>query len=447
MVSQKAGKKAAQGFSIRHVLLLAIGGTIGTGLFLGSGQAIADAGPGLILAYLLVSVACYLMMRSLGELLVARPADRTFIVSIRKILGNRVAFVLGWAYWACWIALAMSDVTAIGIYIRWWLPSCPQWLPGLIILFGLLLMNLASAGVFGEIEFWLSLVKVVAVVAVIAVAIVMSVAGAKVGGSPVGFVNLSHGGLFPHGLHGWLLSLQMAVFAYVGIESVGVSAAEAQNPKRVIPIAVNGVSLAILFLYCGGLAAIMALLSWEKMNPGTSPFVTVFKVVGIPGAASLVNFVVLMSAVSACNGALYTAGRMLRELSSELHRPLIQRLSFQAKNGVPKRAVLVSTLLIAVASVLNVVMPAGVFTLVSSIATTSFLFIWAGIVLSHWRWRNAGNVGTFKSPGGRVADFLVLAFLVLILVVMTMAHQTRIALVATLIWLALLTFASLAIRQ
>lgn len=446
-MSQKESKQSTHGMSSRHVQLLAIGGTIGTGLFLGSGEAISYAGPGLILAYLVTSVACFLLMRALGELLVARPNDHTFIVSIRRILGNRVAFVIGWAYWVCWIALAMAEVTAIGIYVKWWLPACPQWLPGLLILAVLLLLNLASAGTFGEIEFWLALIKVVAILAVIVTAVVMSIAGAHVHGTTVGLGNLTHGGLLPHGWHGWLLSLQMAVFAYVGIESVGVSAAEADNPAKVIPKAVNGVSGWITILYCGALAAIMMLFSWDKLSPSASPFVSVFNAIGIPGAASLVNFIVLMAAASACNGSLYTAGRMLQELSSSLHRPGLQKLSQSAENGVPKRAVITSTLLIAIATLLNGIMPSGVFTLVSSIATTSFLFIWAAIIASHWRWRRSGNAGTFKLPGGLFSDFLVIAFLILVLFVLTMAHQTRVALVATLIWLAFLTVISLSIRE
>lgn len=446
-MSQKKSPEGKRGFSSRHIQLLAIGGTIGTGLFLGSGRAIAFAGPGLILAYLITSLACFLLMRALGELLVARPGDRTFIVSIRRILGNRIAFVIGWAYWACWIALAMAEVTAIGIYVRWWLPACPQWLPGLLILAVLLLLNLASAGTFGEIEFWLALIKVVAILAVIVTAVIMSLADAHVHGATVGFGNLTHAGLLPHGWHGWLLSLQMAVFAYVGIESVGVSAAEADNPTKIIPKAVNGVSGWITALYCGSLSAIMMLFSWDKLNPAISPFVSVFNAIGVPGAASLVNFIVLMAAASACNGSLYTAGRMLQELSSELHRPALQGLSKVAANGVPKRAVIVSTILIAVATLLNGVMPSGVFTLVSSIATTSFLFIWAAIIASHWRWRRAGNVGSFKLPGGLVSDALVIAFLILVLAVLTMTHQTRVALVATLIWLVILSLASLSIRN
>lgn len=446
-MSQKASKSSSHGLSSRHVQLLAIGGTIGTGLFLGSGRAISYAGPGLILAYFVTSVACFLLMRALGELLVARPNDHTFIVSIRRILGNRVAFVIGWAYWACWIALAMAEVTAIGIYIKWWIPSCPQWLPGLLVLAVLLMLNLASAGTFGEIEFWLALIKVVAILAVILTAIVMSFSGAHVHGTAVGLANLTRGGLLPHGWHGWLLSLQMAVFAYVGIESVGVSAAEADHPSQVIPKAVNGVSVWITILYCGALAAIMMLFSWDKLSSTASPFVSVFNAIGIPGAASLVNFIVLMAAASACSGSLYTAGRMLQELTSSLHRPVLQKLSVPAENGVPKRAVITSTCLIAIATLLNGVMPAGVFTLVSSIATTSFLFIWAAIIASHWRWRRAGNVGSFKLPGGLFSDALVIAFLILVLVVLTMTHQTRVALVATLIWLAVLTIVSLTIRN
>ena len=232
----------------RHIELMALGGTIGTGLFLGSGKAIREAGPAILLAYLITGIICFGIMRALGELLLSNLHYRSFMEAIRDYLGPRVSFVAGWAYWACWLALAMAEITAVGLYIQIWLPHVPQWIPGLITLVIFLCLNLITVNVFGEIEFWFALIKILAIVILVVVGILMMILQFKTTdgyvASPMNLVR--YHGFFATGLGGFARSFQMVVFAFVGIEMVGVTAAEAENPRKVIPRAINGIPIRIL---------------------------------------------------------------------------------------------------------------------------------------------------------------------------------------------------------
>ncbi|MGM9907305.1 amino acid permease [Limosilactobacillus sp.] len=430
----------------RHIELMALGGTIGTGLFLGSGKAIREAGPAILLAYLITGIICFGIMRALGELLLSNLHYRSFMEAIRDYLGPRVSFVAGWAYWACWLALAMAEITAVGLYIQIWLPHVPQWIPGVITLVIFLCLNLITVNVFGEIEFWFALIKILAIVVLVAVGILMMVLQFKTAdgyvASPMNLVR--YHGFFATGLGGFARSFQMVVFAFVGIEMVGVTAAEAENPRKVIPRAINGIPIRILLFYIGALAVIMCIYPWNHLSPDNSPFVLVFRDVGLRGAASIVNFVVITAAASACNSSIYTTGRMLAELTSNAHRPAIRQISRLSKRAVPARAVVISSLVIGLAAILNLVMPGEVFTFISSIATTSFLFIWAAIIMAHLRYiRLHPDERTFKMPGAPVTDYIVLAFLAFVMVVLCLERQTLEALILTLVWFAILGVASL----
>ncbi len=434
----------------RHIQLMALGGTIGTGLFLGAGKAIRAAGPAILLAYLITGIVCFGIMRALGELLMANLKYRSFMEAIRDYLGNRVSFITGWAYWACWLALAMAEITAIGLYIQIWLPNVPQWVPGLITLLIFLCLNLITVNVFGEIEFWFAMIKVVAILILIAVGAFMMVIQFKSRGgyvaSPANLV--ADHGFFATGIKGFVMSFQMVVFAFVGIEMVGVTAAEAENPRQVIPKAINDIPIRILLFYIGALAVIMCIYPWNRLSPTNSPFVLVFRDAGLRGAASVVNFVVITAAASACNSSIYTTGRMLAELTADAHRPGIRRIARLSKHQVPALAVVISSIVIGVAAILNLLMPGAVFTLVSSVATTSFLFIWAAIIGAHLRYiKQHPHDRTFKMPGAPFTDYLVLAFLAFVLVVLCLDKQTFAALIFTLIWFGLLTVASLSKRE
>nr|WP_057894051.1 amino acid permease [Lacticaseibacillus brantae] len=435
-----AEPELARNLKSRHVQLIAIGGTIGTGLFLGAGQSIHLAGPAILLSYLLTGGICFLLMRALGELLMSDVNRHTFIEFITQYLGEKAGFVTGWTYWICWIAVAMAEVTAIGLYIRFWLPNVPQWLPGLIALAILLVMNLVSVGLFGEAEFWFALIKIVAIIGLIVLGAVMIIGHWK---TPQGAASLGNlvnfGGFFPKGIQGFLLSLQMVVFSFVGIEMVGLTASETKDPQKVIPEAINEIPLRIIIFYVGALFVIMAIYPWTAVTTNASPFVQVFKNVGIPAAADIINFVVLTAAASACNSAIFSTGRLLFSLTSTEQNSKLHGLAKLSKRQVPARAIMASTAAIAVAVILNGVLPGSVFALVSSVATVSFLFVWVMLILAHLKFKAQKPQATgFSMPFYPWSDYLVLAFLALTVVMMCFNAQTRVALIFAVIWLVVI---------
>ncbi|MGG4452078.1 amino acid permease [Brevibacillus porteri] len=431
----------ARGLKNRHVQLIAIGGAIGTGLFLGAGKSIHLAGPSILFAYLITGIICFLIMRSLGELLLSNLNYHSFVDFVKDYLGNMAAFVTGWTYWFCWISIAMADLTAVGLYTQFWFPEIPQWMPGLIALVILLIMNLATVKLFGEMEFWFALVKVIAILALIFVGVFMIIKGFSTNAGASSFTNLwSHGGMFPNGFNGFLLSFQMVVFAFVGIELVGLTAGETEDPKRVIPKAINQIPIRILIFYVGALIVIMSIYPWNAINPLESPFVQVFAAIGIAAAAGIVNFVVLTSAASACNSAIFSTSRMVYSLAKEKNAPV--PLTKLTANKVPANALWFSTVVILIAVVLNYVMPEGVFTLITSVSTVCFIFIWGITVICHLKYRKTrpdlAKANSFKMPLYPFANYLILAFLAFILVVLALADDTRVALFITPVWFILL---------
>ena len=238
--------KLSRSLKSRHITMIAIGGAIGTGLFLGSGSAIRAAGPAIILTYLIVGIFCFFMMRALGELLLADPSKHSFIDSVKEYLGDRMEFIAGWTYWSCWLSLAMADLTATGIYLKYWFPNLPQWVGPLVIVVLLMLVNMVNVGLFGELESWFSTIKVVAIIALIVVGLAMVLFHTKTHTGYASFANLvNHGGLFPTGAYGFLMSFQMVVFAFVGIEMVGLTAGETRDPNTDIPKAINTLPIRI----------------------------------------------------------------------------------------------------------------------------------------------------------------------------------------------------------
>ncbi|GAA0607954.1 amino acid permease [Virgibacillus siamensis] len=430
-------QQLSRGLKNRHVQLIAIGGAIGTGLFLGAGKSIHLAGPSILFAYMITGIFAFFIMRSLGELLLTNLKYNSFVDIVKDYLGNLPAFITGWTYWFCWITIAMADLTAVGVYVQYWIPSVPQWIPGLIALIILLVMNLATVKLFGEMEFWFALIKIIAILGLIAVGVYMIISGFSTSSGPSSFSNLwSHGGMFPNGITGFVLAFQMVVFAFAGVELVGLTASETSNPEKVLPKAINNIPLRILIFYIGALAVIMSIYPWNAVEPAESPFVQVFVTVGVAAAAGIINFVVLTSAASACNSAVFSTSRMLYSLSEEKNAP--EQLSKLNKRNVPSNSLFLSTVVIFIAVVLNYVMPDGVFTLVSSIATTCFIWIWGILVICHLKYRKTrpelAKKSKFKMPLYPLSNYLTLAFLAFILVVLALAEDTRVALFITPVW-------------
>ncbi|UPG82208.1 amino acid permease [Bacillus subtilis] len=430
-----------RGLKNRHIQLIAIGGAIGTGLFLGSGKSIHFAGPSILFAYMITGIICFLIMRSLGELLLSNLNYHSFVDFVQDYLGDMAAFITGWTYWFCWISIAMADLTAVGLYTQYWLPGVPQWVPGLIALIILLIMNLATVKLFGELEFWFALIKVIAILALIVIGLVMIFKGFSTSSGVSSFTNLwSHGGLFPNGMHGFILSFQMVVFAFVGIELVGLTAGETENPEKVIPKAINNIPVRVLLFYIGALLVIMSIYPWDVINPSESPFVQVFVAVGIVGAASIINFVVLTSAASACNSAVFSTSRMVYSLAKDHNAP--ESMAKLTQRKVPRNALFFSAIVILIGVTLNYVMPEGVFTLITSISTVCFIYIWGITVICHMKYRKTrpelAKTNKFKLPLYPFTNYLILAFLAFVLVVLALAQDTRVSLFVTPVWFILL---------
>ena len=435
----------------RHIQLIAIGGTIGVGLFLGSARAIHNAGPALVLAYALGGIAIFFIMRALGELLTYRPVAGSFATYADEFCGPFAGFVTGWSYWFAWIATAMAELTAIGVYVRWWLPAVPQWLPALVALLALYGSNLLAVRMFGELEFWFALIKVVTIVALIVSGVVVIVFHVGDLGAGASFSNLwSHGGFLPYGVGGMLLTMQIVMFAYVGVELIGVTAGEAEDPKVVLPRATNGIILRILIFYIGALIVIMALVPWNELSPSVSPFVFVFEKLRVPAAAGLINLVVITAASSSCNSGLFSTGRMLWSLAQRGHGPRpFARLS---PRHVPAAGIHASAAVMLLGVALNYMVPERVFIWVTSVALVGTFWTWGIILVSHLNYRRAVLAGRvpaapFRMPGAPFANWAVLAFLVAVSALLWRDPDNRVALYVAPVWFGLLTIGYLASKS
>src|SRR5437016_4285694 len=426
----------------RHIQLIAFGGTIGVGLFLGSAKAIHNAGPALLVSYAGGGAAIFFIMRALGELLTYRPVAGSFASYADEFCGPFAGFVTGWSYWFMWVVTAMAELTAIGVYVRYWLPEIPQWLPALFALVLLYGSNLLAVRVFGELEFWFALIKVLTIVALILAGLAVIVLHVGELGATASFANLwSHGGFLPFGTLGVLLTLQIVMFAYSGVELIGVTAGEAENPEVVLPRATNGIIVRILLFYIGALVVIMGVVPWDQLSPNTSPFVFVFEKMRVPGAATIINLVVITAATSSCNSGLFSTGRMLYALALRGQAPgVFARLS---PRHVPATGIHVSAAAMLIAALLNYVVPEDVFTWVTSVALVGTLWTWGIIMVAHRNYRQIGRAGRvaaapFRMPGAPYANWLVVAFLLIVAALLSLDPGTRVALYVAPAWFGLL---------
>ncbi len=446
-----AGGGYSRGLGARQVQMIAIGGAIGTGLFLGAGGAIHQAGPGLLAMYALAGAAVFCIMRALGELLAYRPAPGSFADYAREFLGPFAGYVTGWTYWLMWVVTGMAEVTAAAAYLAYWWPQVPRWAAALGFLVLLLAVNFLSVGVFGEVEFWLSTVKVTAIVGMILVGLAVLLLGVSSAGSTASVGHLwREGGFFPHGVGQALLTLQMVTFAYLAVELVGVTAGEARDPRRTLPRAINTLPWRIGLFYVGSLAVILCVVPWTAFQPGTSPFVAAFARIGIPLGAGVVNLVVLSAALSSCNSGMYSTGRMLRDLGVNGQGP--RAFTKLSARRTPARGTLASVAAMGVGVWVNYVDPAGAFTYITAFATVAAVWTWGVILVAHIRYRAAVRAGRaaaawFTAPGGAAASWAALAFLALVVVVVAIDAQARVSLYGAPLWAALLAVGYRALRR
>ncbi len=430
----------------RQVQMIAIGGAIGTGLFLGAGARLQIAGPSLAIVYLVCGVFSFLILRALGELVLHRPSSGSFVSYAREFLGEKASFVAGWMYFLNWAMTGIVDITAVALYMHYWdaLADLPQWVSALGALVIVGSMNLVGVKWFAEMEFWFALVKVAAISLFLIVGTLFLGSGLEVAGNTTGMHLITeNGGLFPNGLLPALVLVQGVVFAFAGVELVGTAAGECSDAKKILPRAINSVIWRIALFYVGSVALLVCLLPWTAYKAGESPFVTFFAALGVPGIGTAMNIVVLTAALSSLNSGLYSTGRVLRALAQGGSAP--QFLSRMNAQAVPYAGILVTLAIYVFGVVLNYLVPSSVFEIVLNIASLGILSTWGFIIVCQMMFRRAVERGevedvSFKMPGAPVTSWLTLAFLLGVLVLMAFDYPngtytvSAVPFVALLLW-------------
>ncbi|MET7735114.1 amino acid permease [Streptomyces sp. NPDC005402] len=431
-----------RGLGSRQVQMIAIGGAIGVGLFLNAGANIAKAGPSLILMYAVAGVIIFFIMRALGELLLYRPVSGSFAEYSREFLGPFFGYFTGWTYWLLWVVTGMAELTAAAIYVNYWFPAVPQWVTALVFLVVLFVANLISVKLFGEIEFWFSMIKVTALIGMIMIGLGVLTFGFSAAGDTAAVSNLwAFDGFFPKGVGSSLMTLQGVMFAYLAVELVGVTAGESENPEKTLPKAINTLPWRIGLFYVGALTVILCVVKWTEFAKGVSPFVKAFAVIGIPAGAGIVNFVVLTAALSSCNSGMYSTGRMLRTLADSGEAP--QAFNKLSVTRTPALAITVSVLFMGIGVVLNYVVPEKAFGYVVSVATAAGIWTWLMILVSHVRYRRevvAGRLpaSSFPAPGGSVGSWIAIVFLLFVTCLIAYDAESRVCLYVMAGWAAAL---------
>ena len=428
-----------RGLKNRHIQLIALGGAIGTGLFLGIAQTIKMAGPAVLLGYALGGLIAFLIMRQLGEMVAEEPVSGSFSHFAYKYWGDFPGFLSGWNYWVLYVLVGMAELSAVGIYVQYWWPELPTWVSALAFFLVINAINLTNVKFFGEMEFWFALIKVVAIVGMILFGGWLLLSGQ--GGEQAKVSNLwALGGFMPNGWHGVIMSLAIIMFSFGGLELVGITAAEADNPRKSIPQAVNQVIYRILIFYIGALAVLLSLFPWSQLAEGGSPFVLIFSALGESGTANILNIVVLTAALSVYNSGVYCNSRMLHGLAQQGNAPRI--LGKVDKRGVPVNTILVSALVTALCVLINYLAPESAFGLLMALVVSALVINWAMISLAHMKFRRAkqeqGVVTRFPALLYPLGNWICLLFMAAVLVIMLMTPGMAISVYLIPVWLIVL---------
>ncbi|WP_445527806.1 amino acid permease [Streptomyces cyslabdanicus] len=401
----------------RHVNMIAIGGAIGTGLFLGAGGRLHNAGPALALAYLVCGVFAFFVVRALGELVLYRPSSGSFVSYAREFLGEKGAYVAGWMYFLNWSTTGIADITAIALYTHYWsmFTSVPQWVLALVALAVVLTVNLISVKIFGEMEFWFAIVKVATLVGFMLIGVFLLATRHPVDGHTPGLNMITdHGGLLPHGTMPVVLVMQGVIFAYAALELVGVAAGETAEPEKVVPRAVNSIMWRVGLFYVGSVVLLALLLPGSVYSAGESPFVTVLSKIGVPAAGDIMNLVVLTAAMSSLNSGLYSTGRILRSMATAGSAPRFTGV--MSRSQVPYGGILLTSAVCVLGVGLNYLVPSQAFEIVLNVASLGIVSTWVIIMVCHLVFVRRARDGRvtrphFRLPGSPVTEIATIAFL------------------------------------
>lgn len=433
--SNNTGNEMKRSLTNAHVQLIALGGTIGTGLFLGVGSSIQQAGPSVILIYIFVGIFLFILMRALGELILSDLHKTTYIDFITQYLGKNIGFVTGYLYWFSWLTLGMAETTALGTYFQYWWPNIPPWLPGIITLIVLLGINLISARVFGNLEFSFAIIKIITIIAFVVMIFYLMFTNQSTKYGVIGWGNfITDGGFFAKGPKGFLLGFQMVIFSFIGVELIGLTAAEAQNPKKTIVKAINQLPVRIILFYVLAIVAILLAIPWDKVSTSSSPFVQALGATGIKNAGSIINFVVISAAVSSTNSFIYSAGRLLFSINYDGKSKFSHIFGKLNKRQLPQNALIFSACMIGIGLILTLVMQ-DAFNFISSTATSMFLIIWSIMVLTHMKFRKVtpvDQIPDYKLPFYPWLDILDLIFFGAMIIILLIFEKYRIPMISAL---------------
>ena len=442
--SQETENGMVRGLQNRHVQLIAIAGTIGTGLFLGAGRSLSLTGPSIILVYMLTGAFMYFMMRAIGEMLYMDPDQHTFINFITKYLGKGWGYFSGWSYWVSLVFFGMAEITAVSNYVQLWFPNWPAWQIQIIFLALLSCVNLIAVKVFGEVEFWFGMIKIVTILALIATGIFMVTTNFETPAGHASLTNITSGfQMFPNGWVKFVMAFQMVFFAYQAIEFVGITTSETANPRQVLPKAIKEIPIRIVIFYVGALLAIMAIFPWQQLPVNKSPFVTVFQMVGIKWAAGLINFVVLTAAASSLNSTLYSTGRHLYQIAKETPNSKVMnrlKLNSLSRMGIPSRAIIFSAIVVAVSAFINVLPGVSdAFALITASSSGVYIAIYILTMLAHLKYRKSKEFmpDGFVMPAYKVLNPLTIVFFLFVFVCLFLQESTYIGAIGATIWIIL----------
>lgn len=439
MDNQQTDGTLKRGLKNRHIQLIALGGAVGTGLFLGIAQTIKMAGPSVLLGYAIGGLIAFLIMRQLGEMVVEEPVAGSFSHFAYKYWGDFAGFASGWNYWVLYVLVAMAELSAVGIYVQYWWPDIPTWVSAAVFFLLINAINLANVKVYGEMEFWFAIIKVVAIIGMIVFGgwLLLS----STGGPEATVTNLwAQGGFFPNGVLGLVMAMAVIMFSFGGLELVGITAAEADDPEKSIPRATNQVIYRILIFYIGSLAILLSLYPWGKVVEGGSPFVMIFHELNSNVVATVLNIVVLTAALSVYNSCVYCNSRMLFGLAKQGNGPKV--LKTVDARGVPVVAIGISALATALCVLINYLIPGKAFELLMALVVSALVINWAMISLAHLKFRaqkdKEGTVTKFKALLYPLGNYICLLFLAGILVIMFLTPGIQISVMLIPVWLVIL---------